>query len=136
MLTSLIIIITGLIVGSFINVLSFRIPKNLPIIFSRSACPKCDKDIPLYRNIPIITYILQNGKCHYCKQSISIQYPIIELLTPLIFYFGFIKGWELPEYILFLWISSILITIAIIDFRTFTIPLSLILKTFPLLILY
>ena len=70
--------------------------------------------------------MLQNGKCHQCKKIISIQYPLVELLIPVIFYFGFIRGWETPDYITFLFISSILITISIIDFKTFTIPLSLI----------
>ena len=85
---NLIIIITGLIFGSFINVLSYRLPENIPVIFSRSFCPECNTAIPLYRNIPIITYILQKGKCHNCKKTINIQYPLIELLTTLIFYFG------------------------------------------------
>ena len=61
LILNLMIIITGLIIGSFINVLSYRIPKDLPIMFSRSICPKCNTLIPLYRNIPIITYILQMG---------------------------------------------------------------------------
>ena len=81
LIVNLTIITIGLILGSFINVLSYRIPKGLPVIFSRSCCPKCHANIPIYRNIPIITYILQKGKCHHCDKSISIQYPIIELFT-------------------------------------------------------
>ena len=64
------IVVAGLIIGSFINVLSYRIPKDLPVIFSRSICPKCNSLIPLYRNIPMISYILQNGKCHNCNKKI------------------------------------------------------------------
>ena len=117
--------ITGLILGSFINVLAYRIPKNIPIVFSRSFCPKCNAIIPLYRNIPIITYILQKGKCYNCKKIINFQYPLVELLTACIFYFG-LKNNPGYEYILFAWVSSILITISIIDFKTLTIPLKLI----------
>ena len=123
------VIIIGLIIGSFINVLSYRIPKNLSVIFSRSICPKCNSFIPLYRNIPIITYILQRGKCHHCNSSISIQYPFIELTTAIIFFLGLtLNNYSLSEYILFLWVASMLITIAIIDLKTLTIPLSLLLS--------
>jgi len=123
---NLIIIAIGLIIGSFINVLSYRIPKKLPIMFSRSICPKCESLIPLYRNIPIITYILQKRRCHHCNASISIQYPLIELTTSVIFFLGMTNIPQvIGEQILFLWISTLLITISIIDLRTFTIPLSL-----------
>ena len=120
------VIIIGLILGSFINVLSYRIPKNIPAIFSRYFCPKCNINIPLYRNIPIITYILQRRKCHNCNKTISLQYPIIEFLTASIFYFGLKNNWPIDEYALFIWISSILIAISIIDQKTLTIPLRLI----------
>ncbi len=126
LILNLFIIIAGLILGSFINVLSYRIPKDMPAIFSRSLCPKCKVPIPLYRNIPLITYILQKGKCHNCNQLISKQYPLIELITAIIFYFGLKNNWIIEEYILFIWISSILITISIIDQKTLTIPLKLI----------
>ena len=55
-MVNLTIICFGLIIGSFINVLAYRIPQNMPVILSRSKCPKCDISIPLYRNIPIFTY--------------------------------------------------------------------------------
>ena len=102
----------------------------MPVILSRSKCPKCNIIIPLYRNIPIITYILQLGKCHNCHKSISFQYPIIELFTALIFYFGLSNNLTNSEYVLFIWCSCILITISIIDLKTFTIPLKLIMLFF------
>ena len=125
-LINITIVTCGLITGSFINVISYRIPKNLPIVFSRSMCPKCNYSIPLYRNIPIITYLLQIGKCYNCNKRISIQYLIIEIITPIIFLLG-IKNNSGCEYYLFLWMSSILIIISLIDYKTFTIPLSLML---------
>ena len=120
------IIVVGLILGSFINVLSHRIPREMPVFFSRSQCPHCNTIIPLYRNIPIITYILQMGHCHNCKKSISVQYPIIESLMGLILYLGFNNNWLIDEYILFIWASCLLVTITIIDSKTLTIPLILI----------
>tara|TARA_Y100000996_G_scaffold44830_1_gene30972 strand:+ start:1709 stop:2464 length:756 start_codon:yes stop_codon:yes gene_type:complete len=120
------VIVIGLILGSFINVLAYRLPNDMPVILSRSQCPKCNTTIPLYRNIPIITYLLQTGKCHNCNQPISLQYPIIEFLTAIVLLLGFNNDWSNNEYILFIWSSCILITISIIDFKTFTIPLKLI----------
>ena len=120
------IIISGLIIGSFINVLAYRTPRGISVTLSRSICPKCNINIPLYRNIPIITYIIQQGKCHNCNKSISFQYPLIEFITACIFYFGFKNNLLLNEYILFIWVSSILLAISIIDFKTLTIPLKLI----------
>jgi len=81
--------------------------------------------IPLYRNIPIITYIIQKGKCHQCHCPINISYPAIELITAIIFLLGLNNSTSPAEYILFLWISSILISISIIDYKIFIIPISL-----------
>ena len=120
------VIVIGLILGSFINVLAYRLPNDMPVILSRSQCPKCNITIPLYRNIPIITYLVQTGKCHNCKQPISLQYPIIEFLTAIVLLLGLNNDWPNNEYILFIWSSCILITISIIDYKTFTIPLKLI----------
>ena len=124
LLSNLSIIASGLIIGSFINVVAYRIPQNLPIVFSRSMCPSCNEQIPLYRNIPIITYIIQRGRTNCCNTSMSIQYPVIECLTSIIFLLGF-NNYTNDEYLLFLWISSILIIISIIDYKTLKIPLIL-----------
>ena len=80
----ILISILGLCYGSFINVLVYRIPNNISIIFPGSFCPKCKNSIPFYRNIPILSYFIQLAKCHNCKDKISIQYPLVELLTALL----------------------------------------------------
>lgn len=71
----------GLIFGSFLNVCIYRIPKNKSLAWPPSACPKCGKPIKPYDNIPVLSYIFLGGKCRNCKNPISIQYPIVELLT-------------------------------------------------------
>ena len=106
----------GLIFGSFINVLRFRLPNNQSIIKPRSFCPDCKYSIPFYRNIPVASYILQLGKCSNCNCKISILYPIIEISTGLIwlfssFYFNSLKKNIFLERILFvkqqeMWINS------------------------------
>ncbi len=71
----------GLVFGSFFNVLIFRLPKEMNIAKPRSFCPVCKTPIPWYYNIPVISYIVLRGKCHFCGAKIPIRYPIVELLT-------------------------------------------------------
>ena len=121
----LIVFIFGLIYGSFINVIIFRLPQNLSIISPRSYCPKCNKTIPFYNNIPLLSFIVQKGKCFSCKHAISIQYPLIELLLGIISLLSY-KFLFLPELIFFLLISGLLISIIVIDYKYFIIPFELI----------
>ena len=79
----------GTIIGSFLNVVIIRFPQDKSIIFPRSQCTKCEKMIPFYYNIPIISYIILKGKCANCNQKISLQYIIIEFLTGILFYISF-----------------------------------------------
>ena len=76
----------GLIIGSFLNVCIYRIPLGKSIVFPGSGCPHCSKSIRFYDNIPVLSYLLLRGKCRSCREPISIQYPIVELLTALAFY--------------------------------------------------
>ena len=77
----------GAFVGSFFNVVIYRLPRDESVIKPRSHCPDCKKSIPFYRNIPIISFIIQLGRCVQCKQRISIQYPAVELIN------GLLWGW-------------------------------------------
>ena len=120
----------GLIIGSFINVIIYRLPENLSIVKPRSFCPKCKNIIPFYRNIPLLTYIIQFGKCHSCKNKISIIYPIIECLIGIIFLFSFTYFDNINTSISYALISSILIAISIIDYKYYIIPLQLIIVLF------
>jgi len=81
----LIVILLGLVFGSFATALSYRIPRSLDWVSGRSKCTKCKKDISWYDNIPIISYILLNGKCRNCKGRISLRYPLIEFCLTIVF---------------------------------------------------
>ena len=83
------IFIVGAIVGSFLNVVIHRIPNEESIIFPNSACPKCQKPIKPYDNMPILSWLMLGGKCRNCKESISPRYPLVELLTGLLFVLTF-----------------------------------------------
>ena len=81
----IIIIVFGFAWGSFLNVLIYRIPRDMSLIKPASSCPHCKKKIKVYDNIPIISYLTLGGKCRYCKAKIPFSYPLVEFLTPLSF---------------------------------------------------
>lgn len=109
----------GLIVGSFLNVCIYRLPRNISIIRPPSSCPICNTPIKPWDNIPILSYLLLKGKCRKCGESISIRYPIVELLNGILYlsvliFFGL--GWHLP--FLFVFMSAmIVITFIDLDFQ-------------------
>jgi leader peptidase (prepilin peptidase)/N-methyltransferase len=89
----------GLLTGSFLNVVVARLPHGQSVVKPRSRCPGCQKLIAWYDNVPVLSYLLLRGKCRKCSKSISIRYPVIELLTALLFLavlrkFGW--SWLLP----------------------------------------
>ena len=79
-------------IGSFLNVCIYRIPLGLSIIKPGSYCPKCQTPIKAWHNIPIISYFLLRGKCHYCHKSFSFRYCFVELITALLAVLYFIKN--------------------------------------------
>lgn len=85
------IFIVGLVTGSFLNVVILRTVSEESIIFPGSKCPKCQTPLKWYHNIPILSYIFLKGKCAFCHEKISIQYPIVELLTGIIYVWMFVK---------------------------------------------
>lgn len=115
----------GLMVGSFLNVCIYRMPRDKSIVLPRSFCPNCGKTIAWFDNIPLISYIFLGGKCRNCKTSISYRYFLIELLTGLFFLlffnYGFGRGGVLLGAIYLMFISA-LIVCTFIDFDFYVIP--------------
>lgn len=77
--------IIGTVLGSFYNVLGYRVPLNKSIVYPGSFCPRCGHDLKWYELIPVISYIFLGGKCRNCKQPISLMYPFIELFCGILF---------------------------------------------------
>lgn len=86
---TLISFVIGSIVGSFYNVCIYRLPNDLDVVSKSSFCTSCKYKIPFYLNIPIISYILNFGKCKNCKNKISISYLIVEVLTASLFVYAY-----------------------------------------------
>jgi len=100
----------GLIIGSFLNVVILRLFSGESIVFPCSKCPKCSTPIKWYDNIPILSYILLGGKCRQCKENISIQYPIVEGATAILFMFTvYTYGLGLKSLLLCILISGLII---------------------------
>lgn len=75
----------GAVIGSFLNVCIYRIPRGRSVVFPPSACGNCKRQLGWSENIPILSYVLQGGKCRGCKAPISLQYPIVEAVTAVLF---------------------------------------------------
>ena len=111
------VFITGLCIGSFLNVVILRTLSEESIVFPASKCPKCQTPLKWWHNIPVLSYILLRGKCAFCKEPISIQYPIIELITGIIYTVLFMK-FGVSFDTLFAWIfAALLIVIAGTDIK-------------------
>ncbi len=126
--------IIGLCIGSFLNVVIYRLQDNLSIVRPRSFCPKCQTNLSFKENIPLISYLIQRGKCSHCNASISIRYPLVELITGILFVFfvnsspSFFSSTSNSFFNIFYgWIFlSLLICISLIDIDSFWIPQGLI----------
>jgi prepilin signal peptidase PulO-like enzyme (type II secretory pathway) len=84
-LIGIFVFLFGLIIGSFLNVCILRIPGGKSIVMPASACPKCAAPIRPYDNIPVLSYLFLRGKCRNCKTPISPMYPLVELITGILF---------------------------------------------------
>jgi leader peptidase (prepilin peptidase)/N-methyltransferase len=121
-----ILIIFGLVVGSFLNVVIHRLPLDESIIKPRSHCPSCSTFIPFYDNIPVVSYLLLRGRCRHCRTKISFIYPLVEILTALGFWLAFSHFNGEPLYAAFsiLFICLLLIQ-AFIDLTHMILPLEI-----------
>jgi leader peptidase (prepilin peptidase)/N-methyltransferase len=112
----------GTAIGSFSNVCIYRLPKKLSVITPSSQCPNCGKSISPFDNIPIISFLILRGRCRYCQSPISWQYPIVELITGLIFLSLYSNFHISPQFFIYALLCTSLIIIAFIDLEHKIIP--------------
>ena len=114
----IVVALLGICIGSFLNVCIYRIPREESISFPPSHCTNCNYKLRWIDNLPLLSYIMLKGKCRNCKEKISIQYPLIELLNCILYIGIYTKyGVELIT-IKYMLLSSIMIVIGMIDFKT------------------
>lgn len=118
----LIFFLIGLVIGSFLNVCIYRIPRGKSIIKPFSFCPKCGSTIKPWHNIPFISYIFLKGKCAYCGEKISIKYPVVELLNGFLYILAYSYFGLTPAFFFSLIFISALIVVSFIDIEFQIIP--------------
>ncbi|MBD3788827.1 MAG: prepilin peptidase [Campylobacterales bacterium] len=116
------VFIIGTMIGSFLNVVIYRIPKGESIVFPASKCQSCQTPLKWWHNIPIFSWLVLGGKCYFCKSKISMQYPLIELITGILFVLLYLKT-GLVWYFPFIAASfSALLALVMIDFEYMAVP--------------
>ncbi len=121
-LTGLLFFVLGAIIGSFLNVCIYRLPREKSIVTPGSSCPHCEKPIAFYDNIPIFSYLILRGKCRHCGAAISARYVVVELLTALLYMALFsVYGLSLELAVALLFVT-VLIVVSFIDLDFRIIP--------------
>lgn len=118
----IIVVLLGLAIGSFLNVLIYRLPRKIPFISNRSKCPGCDTKIKWYQNIPLVSYLILAGKCANCKKRISVRYPLVEALNALSYLYFYWQFGLTYEFAVFSFLLTVLLVIFFIDLDFQIIP--------------
>jgi leader peptidase (prepilin peptidase)/N-methyltransferase len=121
----LFVFILGASVGSFLNVVAYRVPAGLSLLFPPSRCPQCLNQLKAYDNVPIFGWLHLKGRCRYCKSSISVRYPIVEAATSILFLLVFWQFGYAPQTLGYWAFLSWLLALSLIDLDTMTLPNSL-----------
>ncbi len=120
-----VIFLYGIVIGSFLNVCILRVPLKESIAKERSHCMNCGYQLKWYDLIPLFSYLFLGGKCRKCKAHISLQYPIVEGLNGVLYVLIFlINGWSIDS-VIYCLLTSALIVLSVIDFRTYEIPVGI-----------
>jgi leader peptidase (prepilin peptidase) / N-methyltransferase len=122
LITSGLVFMLGAAVGSFLNVVIYRLPAGLSLLYPPSRCPKCHTRLQPYDNVPVLGWLWLRGRCRYCRAPIAARYPLIEAFTGLLFLVTFwllgLTWWTVAYWVLLSW----LVALAFIDLDTLTLP--------------
>lgn len=139
-MTAMLVFAFGACIGSFLNVLIWRLPKEQSISKGRSRCPNCNTQLSWYNLLPIISFVWQNGRCHHCRKLISVRYPTIEVICASLFLLAWylIEPTDLYSWLLLLrdwFIISVLIVVFVIDLEHYLILDKVVLPSAVILLL-
>jgi leader peptidase (prepilin peptidase)/N-methyltransferase len=112
----------GLLIGSFLNVCIFRLPRDLSVVRPRSFCPLCEHPIAWYDNIPLASFLFLRGRCRHCRKPISWRYPLVEALTAASFFWFLLRLGPTPAAARACVLASILITLIFSDIEERILP--------------
>lgn len=124
----------GMVFGSFFTVIGIRLPKQQTFVNERSNCDSCGEQLVWFELIPLVSYLMQSGKCSHCKQRISIMLPMVELITGLLFSYSFIQFGFRLELVAALLLVSVLAIVFVTDMYYLMIPDSILLFFLPFII--
>lgn len=120
--------LSGLCVGSFLNVVAIRFTRGETIVRGRSYCPYCKKELLWFDMIPVASFFLLRGRCRFCKSQISFQYVTVELLCGILFFLVALKfGYNVFSFLFFLFFAALFLLISVVDIRSHLIPSPLLL---------
>jgi leader peptidase (prepilin peptidase)/N-methyltransferase len=137
--------IFGLLIGSFLNVVAYRVPAGRSIVSPPSACPRCGTEIRPYDNIPVLSWLVLRGKCRKCREPISVRYPLVEAATGI--FFAVVAWWtwaragalhasgagisvSILELVAFVYLAAVSIVLMLIDLDTHRLPNSIVLPSY------
>lgn len=118
----ILVAVIGSLVGSFLNVCIYRIPKGISIVFPVSHCPHCKYEIPFYLNIPIIGWFIIRGRCRNCGRKVSFLYPLVEAISAMNFLVVYLKYGFGVDFIFLIIFTSMCIVLAFIDYYNYILP--------------
>lgn len=121
----ILVFLYGIIIGSFLNVCIYRIPKKENIATTRSHCMSCGYQLKWYDLVPLFSYLALRGKCRKCGSRISVQYPLVEALNGALYLLVFWRYGLSIDSLLYCLLFSALIVLSVIDFRTYEIPVGI-----------
>jgi len=107
----------GLLIGSFLNVCIFRLPRDLSVVHPRSFCIACEKQIAWYDNIPVFSYLILGAKCRNCAAPVSWRYPAVELITGLLFFASVMRFGATPDAIKLCIFCALIVGLTFMDFE-------------------
>jgi leader peptidase (prepilin peptidase) / N-methyltransferase len=112
----------GLVVGSFLNVVAYRLPRDESLVHPRSRCPSCDTQLRAIDNVPVVSWLLLRGRCHHCGAAISARYPLVELATGALYAAVVATQDDAARIVLGLVLVTVLVPITLIDLDHRIIP--------------
>lgn len=125
----------GLLIGSFLNVVVYRVPRGESLVSPGSHCPTCGRPIAAYDNVPVVSWLLLRGRCRRCKAPISVRYPLVELVTGVLFAAVTARlvgdqAWAVPAYLFF---TAMGVALALIDIDVKRLPDVMTLPSYPVM---